>query len=441
MQSVKKVQIFPSNRASAASIYSAKLGNPQVVFQIGNQPMYLNAKSLTLSFTLRLKDAAGLPPNNDDQDSTGVAGEIRTNAHCGSMSVFDSISITNANNNQLEFVRSLPRLASTIIPYRSNFDDYANDIQFSFGATSNTEAQGMLNNTETQITAPVLAGMFLGGDLIPLGDMGTGGLTLTYNLAASIESLYGAQAAGAYYEIQNPILRCEMVEPVGGQLPAIKNFPYLAYSSYYNTIATNDETQNINCNLSSVLSTFTNFVPTNWIANSAEDGNSTYELMDGVVGTTSQVPITRYSVLRSAMQYPYSFQVDEVNNIQTTPAGGYQTIFEAQLQRNAFTGAGSALKDMTNTLVGNLSEATQQMIPQTPINQHYNSQGLKCFAVGARYDGLGTGEGANFINRPFSQRIESRYSPATGTPVSSYTFMLSKHMLSFDDRGNTAMAN
>jgi len=141
------------------------------------------------------------------------------------------------------------------------------------------------------------------------------------------------------------------------------------------------------------------------------------------------------------MQYPYSFQVDEVNNIQTTPAGGYQTIFEAQLQRNAFTGAGSALKDMTNTLVGNLSEATQQMIPQTPINQHYNSQGLKCFAVGARYDGLGTGEGANFINRPFSQRIESRYSPATGTPVSSYTFMLSKHMLSFDDRGNTAMAN
>ena len=442
MESVRKVQIFPSNRAASNSIYSAKTGNPQIVFQIGNQPMYMDAASLTLSFTLRLKDAAGAAPNNNDQANTGVAGEIRTNAHCGAMSVFDSISITNANNNQLEFVRSLPRLASTIIPYRSNFDDYANDIQFSFGASSNTEAQGMLNNTAVQITAPVLAGMFLGGDLIPLGDMGVGGLTLTYNLAASIETLFGAQASAAYYEIENPILRCNFVKPVGGVLPAISNYPYLAYSSYYNTIATNDETQNINCNLASVLSTFTNFVPTNWIANSAEDGNSTYELMDGAVGVTSQVPIVRFSTLRSAMQYPYRFQVDEVSNVQTTPAGGYQTIYEAQLQRNAYTGAGTAMKDMTNTLVGNLSGATQAVPAAIPvIDQHYNSLGLKCFAVGARYDSMSIGEGANFVNRPFSQRIESRYTSSTGIPVSSYTFMLSKHMLSFDDRGSASLAN
>ena len=76
MESVRKVQIFPSNRAASNSIYSAKTGNPQIVFQIGNQPMYMDAASLTLSFTLRLKDAAGAAPNNNDQANTGVAGEI-----------------------------------------------------------------------------------------------------------------------------------------------------------------------------------------------------------------------------------------------------------------------------------------------------------------------------------------------------------------------------
>jgi hypothetical protein len=448
MESVKKVQIYPSNRASSASIYSAREGNPQINFTIGNQPMWLDSSSLTISFTLRLRTDAGLLPNNDDQSGAGTT-EVRNNAHCGAMSVFESISITNANNNQLEFVRSLPRLAATIIPYRSNFDDYANDLQYSFGACSNTEAQGMLNNTETQVTAPILAGMFLGQDLIPLGDMGTGGLTITFNLAASIETLFGANAAGSYYQVINPVIRCNFVKPVGGQLPTISNYPYLAYSSYYNTIATNDETQNINCNLASVLSTFTNFVPTSWIANSLVDGNSTYELMDGDLtpgipaAIASQVPITRYSMLRSAMQYPYRFQVDETSNVLTSPAapGGYQTVFEAQLQRNAFTGAGTALKDMTNSLVGNISEGTQALTPLPVLDQHYNSQNLKCFSIGGRYDGLGTGEGANFVNRPFSQRIESRFTPTSGTPVSSYTFMLSKHMLSFDDRGSAALAN
>ena len=289
--------------------------------------------------------------------------------------------------------------------------------------------------------------MFLGQDLIPLGDMGTGGLSITYNLAASIEALFGANAGAAYYEVTNPVLRCNFVSPVGGQLPAIQNYPYLAYSSYYNTIATNDETQNINCNLASVLSVFTNFVPTNWIANSLTDGNSTYELMDGDLtagiptAISTQVPIVRYSVLRSAMQYPYRFQVSEVNNVKTLAAGGYQVVYEAQLQRNAFTGAATAMKDLTNTLVGNNSQATQAMVPAVALNQHYNSQGLKAYSVGARYDALGIGEGANFVNRPFSQRIESRFQPASHTPCSSYTFMLSKHVISFDDRGSAALAN
>jgi len=447
MERVIKAEIFPSNRPNVGSIYSAKDGNPQINFQIGgNQPMWLDSATLTLNFTLRILQAGAgnLPPNNDDQ-SGGGGVEIRTNAFINAMACFSSINLTNAVNDELEFVRSLPRLAATIIPYKSEFDDYANDLQFQFGATSNTEATGMMNNVPIQVSAPLLCGMTLNQDLIPLDSLG--GLNVILNLAPSIEALFGANAAGAYYEIDNPTLRCSFITPQGGVMPKIANYPYLAYSSYYNTIQTNDETQNINCNLSSVLSTFTNFIPTNHIANTAVDSNSTYELMDGDpagTGLASQVPITRYSLLRNSQKYPYRFQVDEVNNVLTNPLapGGYQTVYEAQLQRNAYTGVTTALSDLTTTLVGNISQGTQAMtIHPNVIDQHYNSEALKCYAVGGRYDALGIGEGANFVGRPFSQRIESRFVPISGIPCSSYTFMLSKHMISMDGRGDASLAN
>ena len=442
MNSTRKVIIFPSNRPNAESKYSALNGAPQINFQIGNQPAWLDAQSLTLNFTLKVLTAAGVSPNNDNQ-AGGGAVEVRTNALMGAMACIDSIDITNANNNSLEFVRALPRLAATLIPYRSNFDDYANDIQYSFGATSNTEAQGMFDNAERQISAPLLAGMFLGQDLIPLGDRGVGGLNITLNIAASIEALFGGGATGAYYEITNPTLRATMVHPPQGQLPPIANYSYLAYSNYYSTISNGDVTQNINCNLSSVLSTFTNFVPTSWIASSTNDGNATYELLDAdaVVPLASQVPITRFTLLRSAIQYPYRFQLTEANNITTTALGGYQVVYEAQLQRNAYTGVAVGMKNLSNTLVGNTSQGTQAIVNLPAIDQHFNSIGLKAFAIGGRYDGLSIGEGASFIGRPFSQRIESKYTPTTGLPNSSFTFMLSKHMLSFDDRGSSSLAN
>jgi hypothetical protein len=163
----------------------------------------------------------------------------------------------------------------------------------------------------------------------------------------------------------------------------------------------------------------------------------------GAAGLATQVPITRYSMLRNSQKYPYRFQVSEIDNVQTNPLapGGYQVVYESQLQRNAYTGATTNIPDMVQTLVGNISQATQAMvIHPAVIDQHYNSEGLKCYAIGGKYDMLGIGDGANFVGRPFSQRIESRFVPSTGIPCSSYTFMLSKHMISMNDRGGASLA-
>ena len=120
------------------------------------------------------------------------------------MSCFQNITVSNALNQNLEYVRNFPKLLGSLIPARANFEDYATLLTSQFAATSNKEAQGMINNHDIQVSAPLLCGMFLMGDAIPLGMNGTGGLSIKLSLAPSIESNFGADGAGSSYKIIKP---------------------------------------------------------------------------------------------------------------------------------------------------------------------------------------------------------------------------------------------
>ena len=317
--SIKRVEIFPSNRASADNTWSYRNGNPTLEFKFSVQDRYLLSDTLRLNFTLRLKTALNVAPNNDAQNG-GAAVEVRLNCKIGAMACFQNITISNANNQTLEFVRNFPKLLASLIPARANFEDYSTIIQQQFGAMSNQEAEGMLNNHDSQVSSPILCGIFLQGDPIPLGMNGTGGLSIRLQMSPSIEALYGANAAGSYYEIVNPSLTCAMGNPPGGTLPKISSYPYLAYNSYYNVLNNGDENHNINMGLRSVLNVFSNFVPTEWIANNIEDGNATPNLRNSPYAVANDAPIQRYTTLRSGQKFPYQFAVDETSNI--TNVGG-----------------------------------------------------------------------------------------------------------------------
>ena len=99
------------------------------------------------------------------------------------------IEALNQNQN-LEYVRSFPRLLSSVVPARANFEDYATILQQQFGATSNIQASGMINNRQFEVTQPILCGMFLQGEAIPLGTNGTGGLQIKLQLSPSIEIIF-----------------------------------------------------------------------------------------------------------------------------------------------------------------------------------------------------------------------------------------------------------
>jgi hypothetical protein len=441
INSIKRVEIFPSNRASSSNTWSYRDGNPTLVFDFGVQDAYLMSATLRLNFTLKVLTTAGVVPNNDDQTGAGAV-ECRQNDKIGAMAVCQSLTISNALNQNLEYVRNFPRLLASLIPLGASFDDYGTYLQQYFGATSNKEAQGMFNNSaDTQVSAPLLCGMFLNGDAIPLGMNGTGGLSIKLNLAPSIESNFGANAAGSYYQIINPSITVALGMPMGGALPKINNLPYNSFSSFYGLLNSSDETHNINVSLSRVISVFSNFVPTEHIANSVEDGNQTSTLLNKAGGVYNvYAPIERYTMLRGGVQYPYRFAVDENENIVLNVAGNYNdTVYTAQRQRN-FMSSIKSLDRTLSTLAGTTSEATQANQYVGGIaDQHENSVGENVTGVGGRMDMLSNGAGADYKSRSFSHRIQSKLDGNSANSV--YSFFLHKNNISFNDRGAIAVSN
>ena len=447
INAIKRIQVFPSNRSTPNNTWSYKDGANTLVFNFGVQDHYLMTDTIRLNFTLKLFDSAGVRPNNDDQQNTGVAGDVRQNDKISAMSCFQNITIGNSLNQNLEYVRNYPRLLASLIPARANYEDYSTILTQQFGATSNKESQGMINNNDIQVSAPILCGMFLMGEAIPLGASGTGtsGMEIKFQLSPSIESNFGLQGAGSYYEIINPSITCALGVPPAGKLPPIQNLPYLSYSSFYGTLNNGDETHNLNIGLSSVLNSFSNFIPVVHIANNTEDGNATPDLLNAPYAPqTNNAPISRYTTLRGGLKFPYEFTVDEDRNIVTDAAGNFVSNFKSQLARNFLSSISSPISTLSQTLTGNISEATQAAPNLGPpgagqlLRQNFNSQGENVIGVGCRYDQLGVASGANFKNRAFSHRFQSGLDGISSNAV--YSFFLHKNMISFGG-GGIAVAN
>jgi hypothetical protein len=443
--SISQREIFPSNRSNPENSWSYKNGNPQLVYEISPQSGWLRSKSLRLNFKLRIQQAGGTTaapvyPNNNNATGAGAA-EVRQNSKIGALSCFSSISVHNSRNQTLERVLNAPRLAATIVPSGADFTSYANELQLECGATSSDDAQGRKQNSEMEVCCRVLCGCFLMDEDIPLGGVGRGtdGLIIRFNLAPSIEANYGAAAAGSFYEVLNPSLSFQVALPEGGQLPPISALPYTSFSSYYSVISNGDQTENINCGLSSVISTFTNFVPTSFLSNFSQDSNETYTLRNApYTSDTQYAPIQRYSSFRSGLKYPYQFAVDESEMINQVGANFNAEGYTAQRQRN-FLSALQPSKSRVSTLAGNISESGIGAAPTLAENQdRYNTLGKHVFGVGNRYDGIGVGAGANFKNASFSHRFRSDLNGVS--PNSAFTFMLHRNMINYGS-GGISVAN
>jgi len=457
ISSIKKFEIAPMNQSSGAATFSYTNGNPLVQFQVGAADLYLMSSTLRLNFRLQLKDGNGNAPNNNNQAGGGVR-EVLINNKVGVASVIDNITITNLQNNVLEYCRSYPRLLATMIASGASFQDYTTYLSQQFGATSNKEVQGRVCNTSgaanrsfIEVSMPLLCGVFLNGENIPLSfENGTGGMVINLQLAPSIQALFGAQAesVNSQYELSRVSLSGSYGVPEGGRLPPIKAIPFSAFQSFYSVINNGDNTQQISPSLSAVVSTFTNFVPTEHISNYAQDAYKTTPLLNksSAAGTpqTNLAPINGVDFVRSGIKYPLQFKVDENNVVirNTAAANNNQyagSTFEAQRQLY-FQSALRPLRNTTSCLAGANSEG---LSIANGDNHHNSVSGLSTaitsngfqnvYGVGVRYDALGNGSSASFKGRPFSMRIQSKLDG--NSPMSAYTFFLHRGMLNFDDNG------
>lgn len=462
ISSIKKFEIAPMNQSSGAATFSYTNGNPLVQFQIGAADLYLMSSSLRLNFRLQLKDGNGARPNNNDQTGAGNQ-EVLINSKVGVASVLDNITITNLSNNVLEYCRSYPRLLATMIPSGSGFQDYTTYLSQQFGASSNIEVQGRYCNTAgsarsfIEVSMPLLCGVFLNGENIPLSfDNGTGGMVINLQLAPSIQALYGQTAAtvNSQYELSRVSLSGSYGVPEGGRLPPIKALPFSAFQNFYSVINNGDNTQQISPSLSAVISTFTNFVPTENISNYAHDAYNTTPLLNksSAAGTpqVNLAPIQGVDFVRSGIKYPLQFKVDENNVVlrNTAAANNNQysgSAFEAQRQMYFQ----SALRPLRNT-VSALGGANSEGLSIANGDTHHNSVSndntgvgepgfQNVYGVGVRYDALGNGSSASFKGRPFSMRIQSKLDG--NSPMSAYTFFLHRGMLNFDDNGVISVSN
>lgn len=461
ISSVKKFEIAPMNQSSGNATFSYVNGNPLVQFEIGAADLYLLSSKLRLNFRLRLElgadNASGnRRPNNNDQTGAGAA-DCLVNNKVGAASVIENITISNLQNNILEYCRAYPRLLASLIASGSSFADYSTYLSQQFSATSNKDVQGRICNTSgtegsfMEVSMPLMCGVFLNGDNLPLSfKSGTGGLRISIQLAPSIQGLFGdtpATTTNSQYYLSNVSLTGEYGVPEGGVLPPIKALPFGAFQNFYSVINNGDNTQQINPALSAVISQFTNFVPTEHISNYAQDGYKTTPLLNkSTAAGTPQVnkaPAQGVDFIRSGVKFPLQFKIDEQNVVRRDVAAANNdqyagSTFEAQRQYY-FQSALRPLKGTTEVLAGANSEGLSVANGDVHHNSTTGTHGgtnngfQNCYGVGCRYDAVGNGSTASFMGRPFSMRLQSKLDGAS--PMSAYTYFFHRGMINFDSNG------
>jgi len=458
IDSVQKFEIAPANQSSGDATFSYVSGNPLISFSLTASDLYLMTDKLRLNFRLQLFDGADARPNNNDQTGAGLK-EVLLNNRIGAASVIENITVSNLQNNVIEYCRSYGRMLNSLVSSGAGFGDYTSYLGQQFGATSNKEAQGRICNTAgniaggtnrsfIEVSMPLMCGVFIQNQPIPLSyDAGTGGLKINLQLTPSIQALFGdtalsASTVNSSYKLSNVSLSGEFGVPPNGRLPPIKSLPFTAFQSFYSVINNGDNTQQISPALSAVVSQFSNFIPTEQISSYSSDGFKTTPLLNKASGAgnpqVNKAPITGIDFIKSGVKFPLQFKINEepvLQRVATVDDQYADTQFEAQRQYY-YQSALKSIRDAVQSLPGANSEGLS--IANGDVNHNsvtgVGSNGFQnAYGVGCRYDAVGNGSTTSFRGQPFSMRVQSKLDG--NSPMSAYTYFLHRGMINFDQNG------
>ena len=123
---VEKVQISPNNQPSN-NTYSFKGGNPIITIQIASANKLLKASSVRLNGKLKVKQADGNTPNNQDA-KTGGAKNVQLNDKVGVSGLIQNIVLSSEQTGQtLESIRQYGRLVASLVPSLNSQETFTNE--------------------------------------------------------------------------------------------------------------------------------------------------------------------------------------------------------------------------------------------------------------------------------------------------------------------------
>jgi|DEB0MinimDraft_10_1074344.scaffolds.fasta_scaffold09171_3 hypothetical protein len=428
MSSNQHLEIVPSNITSDGKL-SYKNGQPTIQLLVGAQDRYIVPGSVRLvgEFTVK-KNSTIIPVAADD---------IRMNERLGVYSMIDTLSIFSQRTGQtMETINHHNRMMSSYLSVTQSQADFACHAYETALRFPNYKAQqlGVITNTQgasasagdspNSFCIPLVSGLFLGQEPIPLSDTwGVGGLNIEIQLAPDQQVLFSAtdsdaKIVDAFYELSNVRLICEVQTPDPNFNPQMTNtFVYNSISSYYNTINSANAVLNFNLGLKSVLGAFMNVVPASHINNFTRDGLATLEFTnkDGSNAQIEQLVFTR-----AGQRQPLEYNID---TLQKTQAEADNETADAQVVRNYMNAVMSFAKIQRTSVEPSVYRNIDYSTDDTYSGAKTIINGGAAWGIGVSYDGI-SDQGVDFSNSPFGVQLQLKLT--TDNPQSIFLFVHSR---------------
>ncbi len=443
---VEKVQISPNNQPSN-NTYSFKDGNPIITIQIASSNKLLKASSVRLNGKLKVKQADGTTPNNQDAKGTG-AKEVKLNDKIGVSGMIQNIVLSSEQTGQtLESIRQYGRLVASLVPSLNSQETFMNEHAISALAMGIDAPSSLLVNNQVSFSIPLYAGMLQSGVSIPLGTNGVRGLNIQIELSADQMALTGADAGtglGASYEVSDITLTADLLVPdaAGQQALSVAGsgaFSYNSFNSLYSVINSSDSTQQYNLANSNVLSVIHNFLPVPHANNYSNDSFATDMLLNksgNVYG--EKVVLDKVSFTRGGVKLALDYELDsEEASTAGRPETGVMVNF-----LNAFRPLYN-LFSMTNNNQGIGYGGNQLAVySREPQKLTAVDKGKRNFGIGIACDNVSR-VGISFRGQNYATRIQSSLNTQNAvnsgvvdvSPNAIYTYVLARNTLQYSPQG------
>jgi hypothetical protein len=374
--SKRYLSIASSNGGNGTFGYSQ--GNPQLNFLVANTGML---QSQELRFQGTFKRVLNTQANGANTNEVDTTKDLNIDSFCGVQSVIQNLEISSRaySNRSLEQIQNYPRLVSNFMSglhSKSGLDTQMFHEQVSKGTGFDTLDEESHMDSKNALTSLSITGQRLAQKLPYCATKGVdfdlrlmcgmmmsndidlealGGLSITINLAPNENVMWGTDASLYHYIIENPRIIVPVLSKSAQQQISTAQNPspvmnFLTFTSLYNTLTSTEQQLVHRVSLKGVISSMTNFIPTNRINSFTNNGLAQYN---------PAIQKLTYHLDGKRFPLEYSIEVDRNENVSENG----QPTRNPQLLRNymdSFRNSKDIKKSCINPVVSSSEVQSQE---------------------------------------------------------------------------------